>query len=72
MMEQPVSPGVIDTARDLLDAYPLSSLDALHLATCVIARETLQATDIYFVSSDKALLEAAASENFQTLNPLNL
>ncbi|MGB7189641.1 MAG: type II toxin-antitoxin system VapC family toxin [Acidobacteriaceae bacterium] len=71
MMEQPLSPAVVDTARELLDAYPLRSLDALHLATCLVARETLQSTDICFVCSDKALLNAAESENFATLNPAN-
>lgn len=72
MMEQPISPAVVDTARNLLDVHSLRSLDALHLATCLVARETLQATDIYFVCSDKALLSAAEAENFQILNPVDL
>jgi uncharacterized protein len=72
MVEQPISPAVIETARFVLDNHPLRALDALHLATCLVARETLQVTDIYFVSSDEALLNAAESENFQVLDPLEM
>lgn len=72
MMEQPISPAVVDTARNLLDVHSLRSLDALHLATCLVARDILQATDIYFVCSDNALLNAADAENFQILNPVDL
>lgn len=72
MVEQPISPAVIEMARYVLDNHALRAMDALHLATCLVARETLQMTDIFFVSSDDDLLEAAASENFQTLNPLEM
>lgn len=70
MVEQPLSPAVIATASDLLDRYPLRCLDALHLATCLMARETLAISDIYFVSSDKALLTAAREERLQLFDPL--
>ena len=72
MVEQPISPTVIETARSVLDQYYLRALDALHLATCIVARETLKITDICFVSSDNALLDAAEAENFQILDPLTL
>lgn len=54
----------------MLDAYPLRALDALHLACCVVMRDTLQISDICFVSADDALLKAAHSEQFTLLNPL--
>jgi hypothetical protein len=38
----------------------------------MVARDILQATDIYFVSADRALLEAAHAENFQVLDPLTM
>lgn len=71
MVEQPINPAVIETTRLMLDCYPLRTLDALHLATCLVARDTLRATDICFVSSDRALLDAALSEHLQVSNPEN-
>jgi predicted nucleic acid-binding protein len=72
IVEQPVSSQVIDVARMVVDGHPLRALDALHLATCIVARETMQVSDICFVSSDDALLRAAESEHFPILNPLKL
>lgn len=69
MVEQPLSPAVVDTASQVLDRYPLRCLDALHLATCLMARDTLGISDIYFVSSDQALLAAAIGENLQIFDP---
>lgn len=71
-VEQPISPSVIETARLVLDQHALRALDALHLATCLVARDTLQMTDIYFVSSDRNLLEAAGAEGFQVLDPIEM
>jgi hypothetical protein len=72
IVEQPLSQAVIDVARLVLDSHPLRALDALHLATCIVTRDTLQISDICFVSSDDALLKAADAEQFPVLNPLNL
>jgi predicted nucleic acid-binding protein len=72
MVEQPLSPSVIETARNVLDHHPLRAMDALHLATAMVARDTLQATDICFVSSDEALLDAAEAERFEVLDPLEM
>jgi uncharacterized protein len=72
IVEQPVTPAVIDVARLVVDGHPLRALDALHLATCVVVRDTLQVSDICFVSSDDRLLEAAKAEQFPTLNPLTM
>jgi uncharacterized protein len=72
IVEQPVGPAVIDVARLVLDSHPLRALDALHLATCIVMRDTLQVSDICFVSADDSLLKAASAEQFPTLNPLHL
>jgi len=61
-----------DVARFVLDGHPLRALDALHLATCVVMRDTLQVSDICFVSAHDALLKAAAAEQFLILNPLQI
>ncbi len=72
IVEQPVSPAVIDVARMVLDGHPLRALDALHLATSIVMRNTLQASDFCFVSADDALLKAADAEQFLILNPLKM
>jgi uncharacterized protein len=72
IVEQPVSPVVVDVAKLVLDAHPLRAMDALHLATCATIRDTLQVSDICFVSADDALLKAAGIENFPVLNPLTM
>ncbi|MGB9032830.1 MAG: type II toxin-antitoxin system VapC family toxin, partial [Acidobacteriaceae bacterium] len=48
IVEQPVSPAVIDVAKLVLDSHPLRAMDALHLATCIVMRDTLQVSDICF------------------------
>ena len=72
IVEQPVSPLVIDVAKLVLDAHSLRAMDALHLATCIVMRDTLQMSDICFTSADDALLKAAKSEQLPVLNPLLL
>ena len=61
---------VIQGAKRLLRHYgkvkPLRSLDALHLAACSIA---FPAEAKIFVCSDKRLLEIAALEGHEVLNP---
>ena len=72
IVEQPLSPAVIDVAKLVLDSHPLRAMDALHLATCIVMRDTLQVSDICFVSADEALLRAARSEQFPVVNPLQI
>lgn len=69
MVEQPVSPTVLELARQVIDRHFLRALDALHLATCLVARDNLRATDVCFVASDIELLKAAKVENLPILNP---
>ena len=68
-VEQPVSPTVLELARQVIDRHFLRALDAIHLATCLVARNTLRATDVCFVASDSELLKAAKIENLPILNP---
>lgn len=70
--QQSVTSAVVSTAQTILDAHPLRALDALHLATAIVMRDTLQISDICFVSADEALLKAAAAEQFPVLNPLQI
>jgi uncharacterized protein len=72
IVEKPISSAVIDAARRIVDIHSLRTLDALHLATCIVARDTLQVSDICFVSADDALLQAAEAEQFPILNPLKM
>ncbi|MGH9406686.1 MAG: type II toxin-antitoxin system VapC family toxin [Terriglobia bacterium] len=69
MTEQPVNPLVIDAARQMLDNHPLRALDAIQLASCWAVRAVSGINDLVFATSDKALLQAAAAEGFQVLDP---
>ena len=71
---------VLDQADALLEKYragqpkALHSLDALHLASAMIARNTLSAGErdsITFVSADKQLRGCAQNEGFPVLDPNN-
>jgi predicted nucleic acid-binding protein len=52
-----LTPAVCDFAAQVAPARPLRSLDALHLATYLLARRRLGEVDL--VSEDRRLLEAA-------------
>jgi hypothetical protein len=47
----------------------LRALDAIQLASAIIARDLMQAPDMRFIASDKQLLEAAKNEGFAIWNP---
>lgn len=67
-----LSPAVVRAAKSVLDRHFLRTLDALHLATCIVIRDTLRGSDVCFVSADDALLRVAEAEHFPILNPLKL
>lgn len=69
MVQQPLNPAVLEAARQLLDRTTLRWPDALQLGAAVTARDMFQGTEIEFVSSSAALLEAAAGEGFKVLDP---
>lgn len=61
---------VLSRARDLLNRYPLRSLDSIQLASALEAVNAL-GEPIIFISADKNLLAAAAGDGFNTDNPNN-
>jgi predicted nucleic acid-binding protein len=69
IIEQPVNPPVLEAASAVVDRHYLRSLDAVQLASAIVARDLLASPDMRFVSSDLDLLEAAAAEGFPTWNP---
>ena len=54
-----LTPAVCEMARQVAPAKPLRTLDALHLATFVLAREKIE--DLELVTVDQRLREAAES-----------
>jgi len=69
MVQQPLNPAVLEMARQLLDRTTLPWPSALQLAAALTARDMFPGTAITFVSSSRALLEAARSEGLETVDP---
>ena len=69
MVQEPLNPAVLETARQLLDRSTLRWPDTLQLAAALVAREMFQGTEIIFVSASPQLLEAAKNEGFHTIDP---
>ena len=72
MVQQPLNPGVLESARQLLDRTSLRWPEALQLGSALTARDMFPGTAITFVSSSAALLHAARAEGFETIDPANL
>ncbi len=71
MVQQPLNPGVLEAARQLIDRQPaLRTGDAMQLGAALVAREMMHGIDIIFVSTDVKLLETAEKEGFPVLNPV--
>lgn len=68
-VQEPLNPAVLECARQLLDRTSLRWPDALQLGAALVARDMFQGTQIIFVSSAKALLDAAKAEGLETINP---
>lgn len=69
MVQEPLNPAVLESARQLLDRTKLRWTDALQLGAALVAREMFRGTEIVFVSVSPVLLEAARAEGFQVLDP---
>jgi predicted nucleic acid-binding protein len=69
MVQEPLNPGVLEAARQLLDRTTLRWPEALQLAAAMVARDMFHGTEVIFVSSSTALLEFAKAEGFHTLDP---
>ncbi len=71
MVQEPLNPAVLEAARQLVDRTELRWPDALQLGAAIVAREMFQGTEIIFISSSLCLLEAAKTEGFAVLDPVN-
>ncbi len=69
MVQQPLNPAVLESARQLLDRSGLRWTEALQLGAALAAREMFQGTEITFISSSQRMLDAAATEGFGVLDP---
>ena len=58
MVQEPLNPAVLESARQLLDRTKLRWTDALQLGAALVAREMFRGTEIIFVSASPLLLEA--------------
>ena len=72
MVQQPLNPGVLESARQLVDRTSLRWPEALQLGSALTARDMFPSTGITFVSSSLLLLEAAKVEGLEPLDPVNL
>jgi uncharacterized protein len=61
---------VYQTARNLIPKHPLRTLDALQLASAMVAQNVI-GNSIIFVSADNRLLNIAQAEGFSIDNPNN-
>ena len=72
MVQQPLNPGVLESARQLLDRTTLRWPEALQLGSALTARDMFPGTEITFVASSAVLLDAARAEGLKPLDPSNL
>jgi uncharacterized protein len=72
MVQQPLNPGVLEAARQLLDRTTLRWPEALQLGAAIAARAMFPGTAITFISAQAHLLEAAKAEGLETLDPATL
>lgn len=72
IVQQPLNPGVLEAARQLLDRTSLRWPETLQLGSVLAARDMFPSTGITFISSSPQLLEAARNEGFETIDPAAL
>ena len=72
MVQQPLNPGVLETARQLLDRTSLRWPEALQFGSALTARDMFPGTAITFVAASPALLDAARAEGLESLDPSSL
>jgi predicted nucleic acid-binding protein len=72
MVQQPLNPGVLEAARQLLDRTALRWPDALQLGAALSARDMFPSTGITFVSALMHLREVAEAEGFAAVDPEKL
>jgi uncharacterized protein len=72
LVQQPLNPGVLESARQLLDRTSLRWPEALQLGSLLAARDMFPGIKIVFVSASVPLLEAARAEGLETIDPVQL
>jgi uncharacterized protein len=72
MVQQPLNPGVLEAARQLLDRTALRWPDALQLGAALAARDMFPGTEITFVTALMHLREVAEAEGFEAIDPEKL
>lgn len=72
IVQQPLNPGVLESARQLLDRTSLRWPEALQLGSALTARDMFPGTGITFVASSPALLDAARAEGLEPLDPSSI
>ena len=72
MVQQPLNPGVLESARQLLDRTSLRWPEALQLGSALTARDMFPGTAITFVAASPVLLDAARAEGLEFLDPSSL
>ncbi len=72
MVQQPLNPGVLEAARQLLDRTALRWPEALQLGAALAARDMFPGTEITFVTASARLLEAAKAEGLEAIEPEKL
>ncbi len=72
MVQQPLNPGVLEAARQLLDRTTLRWPEAMQLGAALAARDMFPGTRITFVSASPALLDAARAEALDAIDPAKL
>ena len=72
MVQQPLNPGVLEAARQLLDRTSLRWPEALQLGAALAARDMFPGTRIAFISASAPLLEAARAEGLDAVDPAKL
>jgi predicted nucleic acid-binding protein len=72
MVQQPLNPGVLENARQLLDRTSLRWPEALQLGSALTARDMFPGTRITFVSASAPLLDAAKTEGLEAVDPVKL
>jgi predicted nucleic acid-binding protein len=69
LVQEPLNPAVLESARQLLDRTGLRWTDALQLGAAMATRDMFPGNEIVFVSSMPVLIKAAEAEGFRTFDP---
>lgn len=70
VVEHSITEQVLAEAANLVDRHNLRALDAIQLASALLAKLTLTLQDsLMFVASDRRLLDAASKEGLATWDP---